>query len=193
MSTIDRIREIAEPLLRDRGLELYDVEQHGPVVRVTVDGSEGVGLDDLSQVTRALSLALDEHDPVPGRYTLEVSSPGLERALRTPRHFEGAIGTEISVKTRHEVDGQRRFAGILQHAGAEGITLRSTDDASVEHRIGYADIDKARTVFHWGPDADKGRSGARRRAPSAGATPADPNATTPQKTPTTTTAKAAPS
>jgi ribosome maturation factor RimP len=157
LSTIDRIREIAEPLLHDRGLELYDVEQAGPIVRVLVEGPDGVDLEVLGQVTRALSLALDEHDPIPGRYTLEVSSPGLERPLRTPRHFERAVGTEVTVKTKVDVDGERRFAGTLTDADAEGVALRSPDGATT-HRLRYADIDKARTTFAWGPAPKPGQS-----------------------------------
>jgi ribosome maturation factor RimP len=189
MSTIDRIREIATPLLSDRGLEVYDVEQHGPVVRVTVEGPDGVGLDDLSQITRALSLALDEHDPVPGRYTLEVSSPGLERPLRTPRHFERAIGTEITVKTKLDIDGQRRFGGTLLAADDEGITVRSLEEPSVDQRLELADIEKARTVFHWGPDRDstsgKSQSSKGQTAKGRGSPKKQ------KKTPTTTKAKAA--
>lgn len=156
MSTIDRIREIAEPLLHDRGLELYDIEQPGPVVRVLVEGPDGVDLEVLGQVTRALSLALDEHDPIPGRYTLEVSSPGLERPLRTPRHFERAVGTDVTVKTKVDVDGARRFAGTLSEADDDGITVR-LDDGATTQRLRYADIDKARTVFAWGPAPKPGQ------------------------------------
>lgn len=154
MSTIDRIRDIAAPLLADRGLELYDVEQHGPVVRVTVDGPDGVGLDELSKLTRTLSLALDEQDPIPGRYTLEVSSPGLERPLRTASHFQRAIGDEVTVKTRVEVDGERRFRGTLTAADDEAIVLAGD---GAERRLAYADIDKARTVFTWGPAPKPGK------------------------------------
>jgi ribosome maturation factor RimP len=159
LNTIDRIREIAGPLLVDRGLEVYDVERHGPVVRVTVESPEDVDLDldALSQITRALSLALDEHDPVSGRYTLEVSSPGLERRLRTPQHFERAVGTAVTVKTRTEVEGRRRFSGTLAKADAAGIVVADEDDHA-EHRLSYGDIDAARTVFEWGPTADTARS-----------------------------------
>lgn len=158
MNTIDRIREIAEPLLVDRGLEVYDVEQHGPVVRITVEGPD-VDLDVLAGLTRAISLALDEHDPIPGRYTLEVSSPGLERPLRTRAHFDRAVGTPVTVKTRVEVDGRRRFSGLLSAADDAAIVVVDRDGDHGEHRLSYDEIDKARTVFEWGPSADKSRSG----------------------------------
>lgn len=157
MSTIDRVRAIVEPLVADRGLEVYDVEHPGGVVRVLVEGPDGVDLDRLGELTRALSLALDEADPVPGRYTLEVSSPGLERPLRTPRHFQRAVGDEVTVKTRVEVDGERRLRGTLAAADDDGIVVVVDD---VEHRVRYVDVDKARTVFTWGP-APKPGTGAK--------------------------------
>ncbi len=74
---------------------LYDVEHAGSLLRILVDRPGGVDLDLLAQVTRELSSALDAADPLPGRYTLEVSSPGLERPLRRPEHFDAAIGATI--------------------------------------------------------------------------------------------------
>ncbi len=75
------------PVLEARGLDLVDVEVHGAQLTVFVDREGGVGLDELGEATRDVSAALDELDPMPGRYTLSVSSPGLERRLRTPAHF----------------------------------------------------------------------------------------------------------
>ena len=80
------------PLLEARGLDLVDVEVHGAQLTVFVDREGGVGLDELGEATRDVSAALDELDPMPGRYTLSVSSPGLERRLRTPAHFARAVG-----------------------------------------------------------------------------------------------------
>jgi ribosome maturation factor RimP len=72
MSVTERVRAIVEPLLSDRDLELFDIEQSGSVLRITVDRKGGVGLDTLGEATKLISRALDEHDPMPGRYTLEV-------------------------------------------------------------------------------------------------------------------------
>ncbi len=83
----------------------------GGVLAVTVDRAGGVDLDALTTANRAVSRALDELDPIPGRYSLEVSSPGLERPLRTPAHFARAIGETITVKTRPQVPGERRRRG----------------------------------------------------------------------------------
>ena len=93
--TVDRLRSIVTPIVADLGLDLYDIEQRGGTLRVTVDtqpGSErGTDLDELALVTRSVSRELDHVDPIPGRYTLEVTSPGVERALRTPERFARAV------------------------------------------------------------------------------------------------------
>jgi ribosome maturation factor RimP len=157
VSVAERVREIVEPLLADRSLEVIDVELNGSQLRVTVDRAErtgpdsGVDLDALSDATRVVSHALDELDPVPGRYTLEVSSPGLERTLRTPVHYRHAIGETLRVKLRTEVGGVRRVQGELTEADDDGITVDG-------HRLSYADIDRARTVFEWGPAPKPGKS-----------------------------------
>src|SRR4051812_16484976 len=79
METTERVRLLVAPLAQDLGLEIYDIEYSGGVVRVTVDRPGGVDIGQIGTLTRALSRALDEEDPLPGEYTLEVSSPGLER------------------------------------------------------------------------------------------------------------------
>ncbi len=152
MSVTDRVRAIVEPLLSDRDLELFDVEQSGSVLRITVDRPGGVGLDTLGEATRSISRALDEHDPVPGRYTLEVSSPGVERSLRIPIHFARAVGEKISVRTHAGVE-PRRISGVLLAADDDGVTVRTDDRSDV--RLGYDDIERARTVFEWGGPAPK--------------------------------------
>ena len=86
------------PVVEARGLELVDVELHGAQLTVFVDREGGVGLDDLGEATKDVSAALDQIDPMPGRYTLTVSSPGLERRLRTPDHFARAVGETVTVR-----------------------------------------------------------------------------------------------
>ena len=85
----DTLTTALSPLLQARGLDLIDVELQGAQLTVFVDRDGGIGLDELGDATRDVSAALDEIDPIPGRYTLSVSSPGLERRLRTPAHFAG--------------------------------------------------------------------------------------------------------
>jgi ribosome maturation factor RimP len=146
----ERLRDIVAPLVDARGVALYDLEHAGGVVRVVIDnGTRAVDLDVIADVTRAVSRALDDHDPIDGRYALEVTSPGLERTLRAPDHFRGAIGELVKVKLHEDADGERRFEGTLSAADDDGFTVRAATGA--EHHIRYADVDRARTVFEWGP------------------------------------------
>jgi ribosome maturation factor RimP len=144
----ERVAGIVGPLVAARQLSLYDLELRGGILAVVVDREGGVDLDTISDLTRDVSRALDADDPLPGRYTLEVSSPGLERRLRTPAHFRGAIGDTVTVRVDGP-DGPQRVRGILAAADDDGCTVR--DDDLVEHAIAYPDIERARTVFEWGP------------------------------------------
>ncbi len=153
MALIDRLRELVEPMCLDLGVELYDIDLNGGVFRISIDRPGGVGIDDIAELTREVSRALDVHDPISGRYTLEVSSPGLERQLRTPVHFGRAIGSTIKCKLRPGVAADRRLEGEILAADDDAVVLRTP---AGERRISYADIDKARTVFEWGPTPKPG-------------------------------------
>jgi ribosome maturation factor RimP len=160
MSVADRVRDLVLPLLDDRHLDLYDIEMQGPVLRVVVDNPPGNGggldLDVLADTTRAVSRALDEADPIAGRYTLEVTSPGLERSLRRPEHFERAVGETVKIRTVASVDDERRVEGQLVGADTTGVVVRTgvaDDGTALERRLAYQDIERARTVFEWGPAA----------------------------------------
>ena len=152
---IDRVTALISPIVADLGLDLYDIEYTGGVLRVVVDtqpgGPEGVSLDNISLITRLVSREFDHSDPIPGRYTLEVSSPGLERTLREPRHFHREVGKVVSVKLDSPINGERRVQGDLIAASDEGITLRLADKEMTELIIPFDVIDRAKTVFHWGP------------------------------------------
>jgi len=151
VATTDRVAAIVAPLADERGLDLYDVEQHQASVRVLVNREGGVDIDTLAELSRAVSRALDEVDPVAGKYTLEVSSPGLERPLRRPDHFAGAVGEQISVKTVPGTEGDRRVTGTLVAADDDGITVRPAEGQEEgERRLGYDQVLTARTLFDWG-------------------------------------------
>src|SRR5437763_8752414 len=139
-----RVQELIEPILTASDVELVDVELQAGVLAISIDRPGGIDLEAISQVASTISVVLDEHDPVPGRYTLEVSSPGLERPLRTPAHFRRFVGTTVSVRTQPEVEGERRLQGTLDAADDDGITVAG-------RRLGYSEIERARTVFEWGP------------------------------------------
>jgi ribosome maturation factor RimP len=150
MSVTERVKDIVLPILTTHEVDLYDVDVQGPLVRVVVDRSGGVDLEVLSAVTRAVSRALDDADPIGHRYTLEVTSPGLERQLRTPEQFARAVGEVVRVKTKADVEGERRVEGVLSAADAERITVG-------ERTLGYHDIERARTVFEWGTEKKRER------------------------------------
>ena len=115
MGPAEAIRDLAESPLAAAGLELWDVELAAGVVRILVDRPGGVDLDALSAASATLSPLLDERpDLVPvDAYELEVSSPGIERTLRTPSHYRRYIGQAVSVKTTEPVAGSRRLRGTL--------------------------------------------------------------------------------
>jgi ribosome maturation factor RimP len=172
MGQAERIRELVEPLLATTGLECWDVELAAGVVRVLVDRPGGVDLDALGAVTQLISDALDDHDVDPGgHYLLEVSSPGVERTLRTPAQYRRFVGTVVAVKTAVAFDGERRFRGVLLDADDEGITLGPEpgpppagrpDPAAEEpagRRLAYDDIQRTHTVLVWGPAPKPGSPG----------------------------------
>jgi ribosome maturation factor RimP len=155
---IARVARLVAPIASDLGLEVYDVEQRGGTIRVTLDtppGSpSGVSLDSLALATRLVSRELDHEDPVPGRYTLEVTSPGVERTLRTPAHFQREVGKTINIRLR-DVDGaDRRIEGVLMSADDTTATVQVEDPQTgepVDRIVQLSQIDRARTVFVWGP------------------------------------------
>jgi ribosome maturation factor RimP len=149
---IDDLFAQLQPVVRANDLELVDVELRSGVLLVTVDRDGGVDLGALTDANRAVSAVLDELDPIPGRYSLEVSSPGVERTLRTPAHFVKAIGETVTVKTRPQVPGERRRRGLLVAADDDGLTLDVDGGPDGGIHLSYSDIDKARTVFVWGPE-----------------------------------------
>ena len=146
------------PVLEARGLDLVDVEVHGAQLTVFVDREGGVGLDELGEATRDVSAALDELDPMPGRYTLSVSSPGLERRLRTPAHFARAVGETVTVRVDAGTSEVRRITGTLVAADETGCTLDGPEVPGGEVRVEYDQIERARTVFEWGPGARRTKS-----------------------------------
>lgn len=145
------VEALVRPVVESAGLELVEVtfrkERGRRILRVTVDREGGVDLDTISQTSERVSRRLDLEGFAPGPYSLEVSSPGLERPLRTPQDFERRVGEKIRVKTAAPVAGSRTHTGALVSADAEAIVI-ATDGG--ELRVPYADIASARTVIDWG-------------------------------------------
>jgi len=160
-TTIGRVERLVTPILTDLHLELYDLEFRGGTLRITVDTpsgdvKKGVDLETIALATRLISRELDHEDPVPGHYTLEVSSPGLERTLRTPAHFVRSIGATVAVRLRDIGEGgERRLHGTLEAADDDSITVRP--DEGEARTVPYTHIDRAKTVFVWGPTPKPGQ------------------------------------
>lgn len=123
----ETVESMAAPLADSMGLELVDVEfvkeanQH--YLRVFIDKPGGVTLDDCQAVSEKLDVLLDEKDPIPYSYMLEVSSPGIERPLKKLQDFERFRGHKVNVTTYAPIDGKKKFTGLLAGAGSQGVTL----------------------------------------------------------------------
>ena len=145
MDPAEQVRALIEPPLAADGVDVFDVVHGGGRLVITVDKAGGIDIATVTAATRLISRLLDEHDPVPGgSYILEVSSPGVERPLRTPDHFRRHVGDKVRVKTVAGVEGDRRVEGVLDQVDDDGITIG-------ERRLSYDEIERARTVFEWGP------------------------------------------
>jgi ribosome maturation factor RimP len=175
MSVSARVRALIEPLVAAEGLELFDLEQVGPVLRVTVDRQGGVSIDDITKTTRAISRAIDEHDPISSSFTLEVSSPGLERVLRTPAHYAWAVGRTVAVKTFPNHAVGRRFAGTVTGSSDTTVTIALDEPLGESITLNLGEIEKARTTFVWGPAPKPG-------GPKNGTKAVKPPKTTPKTT-----------
>lgn len=143
-------------------LELDDVVLHGGVLQVTIARPGGdLDLDRLTEASRAVSALLEARDELapPGRYELEVSSPGVERRLRRPEQFRRALGERVSVRTEPGVVGDRRDEGRLGEVCDDGLTLVH-DDGS-ERRLAFGEIERARTVFDWQAELSAHRAAER--------------------------------
>jgi ribosome maturation factor RimP len=154
----DTLTTALSPILRARGLDLVDVEMNGAQLTVFVDREGGINLDELGDATRDVSAALDEIDPMPGRYTLSVSSPGLERRLRTPAHFARAVGEKVTVRIDAGTSEVRRVTGTLADADDAGFLVTGPEVPDGELRIAYDQVERARTVFEWGPEGKKAKN-----------------------------------
>ncbi len=162
----EKIRALVAPMVADLQLDLYDLEFNGGILKITVDtppGSDGgVTLDKLALITRLLNREFEHNDPIPGNYTLEVSSPGLERTLRTPAHFQREIGKTVAIRLREVLQGARRVQGVLIAADATTATVRLDDAALTEFVVPIELIDRARTVFAWAPAPKPGKAPAKK-------------------------------
>ncbi len=162
------------PITESLGLTLHDVEITKALIRVTIHKDGGISLEQLAEANRAISEHLDANEPFESRYTLEVSSPGIERKLRRPDHFSAAIGETVSIKASADVDSLpgRRVEGELVEAGSDGIVV-APDDGAEAVTLRYDQIEKARTIYAWGGGAkpSPSRGGPTKRTKTPKKTP----------------------
>ncbi len=135
---LEQISEILEPILKDGGLFLYDIEyvKEGPnyVLRIYIDNDEIIQVSDCEFVNRRLVEQLDINDPIRDAYLLEVSSPGIDRQLKKPEHFEKSIGVVVDVKTFKPVEKRKEFQGELLSYNGDKIVIKE-ENAEFEFEI----------------------------------------------------------
>jgi len=146
----DALMRLLEPPIEALGFELVDIEfareGRGGVLRIFIDGPAGDGeagvtVDDCARVSHAVSEILETQDPIKGNYTLEVSSPGIDRILRTRAHFERFVGQRIIAELKLPMDGRRRFIGVLKSASNDTIVVEVDGKA---YELPFDRIQKAR-------------------------------------------------
>ena len=141
----DQLIELLGPVVSGLGYELWELEYGarpgGGLLRLYIDSPDGISVDDCERVSRAVSETLDAADPIKNEYTLEVSSPGLDRVLRTPEHFARFAGERVKLEMSQAVNGRKRFAGRLTDVNGGEIAL---DVDGVTVHLSIAGIHKAR-------------------------------------------------
>ncbi len=159
-SVAERVWALAEPLAQQEGLEIVDTEfrreGRGRVLRIYIDRqggtspeghTAGVTLDELGRFSRELGDLLDVNNAVPGSYTLEASSPGIDRRLRVPAHFARYVGKRVRVRTAEPIDGRRVFAGVLAEVSEDGVLLSALPG---EQFVRFVDIAQANYEHDFG-------------------------------------------
>lgn len=125
--TEKEVKELITPIIDERGITLWDIEfkKEGPsyVLRIYLDKDGGIGINDCEEVSRALSAVLDERDPIPQAYMLEISSAGLDRIIKYDFHFEKCMGKNVDVKLFANLDGVKEFTAKLIGFDGENVTL----------------------------------------------------------------------
>ncbi|MBR5112762.1 MAG: ribosome maturation factor RimP [Clostridia bacterium] len=143
-NVVAAVWQIAEPIAKELGVEIWDIrflkEGADWFLRVFLDKESGIGIEDCEAFSRAIDKPLDELDPIEQSYCLEVSSPGLERELTRPEHFERYKGEKIKVRLIRPVNFQRDFSGILEDCDKSRITLHLEDGSAM-------DLDKKETSY----------------------------------------------
>ena len=145
----ETVRDLITPVAEELGYLLWDVEyvKEGAdmILRITIDTEEGITIEDCERMTRAIDPLLDEADPVPDAYLLEVSSPGIERDLTRPEHFDYCTGAEVELRLFAPVDGSKTWRGVLKGLDEQGNIILEV--AGADRTFESPAVSKAKTVF----------------------------------------------
>ena len=147
-NTIAVVTELIEPTVATLGLELWGIE-HVPqgkysLLRIYIEREEGVTIEHCEQVSKQVSALLDVEDPIAGEYTLEVSSPGIERPLFTAAQFALFAGSKVNLRLRSPLQGRRKFKGTIAKVEGDSISLQVDD---INYTLNFPDVEKANIVF----------------------------------------------
>ena len=147
-SSVAQVTELIDSTIQALGLDLWGVEllQQGrySLLRIYIEREEGVTIEDCEKVSRQVSALLDVEDPIAGEYTLEVSSPGVDRPLFSIEQYEQYVGSEVNLKLRRPLDGRRKFKGQIVKVSEDvvGMLVEGT-----EYDFEYSEIESASIVF----------------------------------------------
>ena len=152
----EQIWGLVGPYVAAEGIELDDVEVlgGGKLLRVVIEGDEPIGVDRIADLSRGIARLIEQDDPFPGAYTLEVTSPGLERKLRRPEQYKKAVGSDVHIKTFNRIADEKHHRGQLNAVDDEAIVVSIDGD---ERRIEMTNVASARTVFIWEKGAKPGK------------------------------------
>ncbi len=147
---LESVRNLVQPILEDYALELVDIEylreREGWILRIFIDKEGGVTLDDCTKVSRELGYLMEVKEIIVTPYNLEVSSPGVDRPLKTEQHFRRYVGNKVSIKTAEPIDGRRNFKGTLG-AFENGYVI--LDNAAKSWKIPLNAIVKAKLIYEF--------------------------------------------
>ena len=150
-AVLSKIEEIAERVARSEGIEIVEVELKGggknQFVRISIDKPEGVTHSDCELISQQVGAILDVEDVIPSHYTLEVSSPGVERKLLKVKDFERFQGKKAKIVLREPISGQRHFEGAIAGVDQETISLSLTSGNQIQ--FPYAQVERANLKFEW--------------------------------------------
>lgn len=164
------VRSLVEERLQGIDIELLDVHLSDGSLRLVLDSDAPLDLDRIADASKLISNLIDDSSDLDflGSYTLEVSSPGVERILRTPSHFQRFVGSKVTIKMKPGCEGPRRLTGIVRESGDDAIVLEvdASPGLSIARvKVMIEDIERAKTVFEWGspkPPKSKLRGGAKK-------------------------------